>query len=223
MKTSYLLMLFLFTVLITDAQNQIGLLPQVNADVKIGDNWKVNAKVEGRQLFIQHPFPAGKNEFEFERLDLEFVASKSLSSFDAIGGGYLVRRQDGKLIHRFIQQYVITQNLFVFRLAHRFRVDQTIENQEKLQFRLRYRVSFEQPLNGLIVDPGEFYLKLNNEYLGILKDRKGNLEVRGLACLGYNKSEEDQIEAGADYRLEDIINAKPVYKLYLYVGWYHSF
>lgn len=223
MKTSYLLTLFLSAGLITNAQNQIGLLPQVNADFKIGENWKVNAKVEGRQLFIQHPLTAGKNQFEFERLDLEFVASKSLSSFDAIGGGYLVRRQDGNLLHRFIQQYVITQNLFVFRLAHRFRVDQTIENQEKLQVRLRYRVSFEQPLNGLIVDPGEFYLKLNNEYLGILKDRKGNLEIRGLACLGYNKSEQDQLETGADYRLEDIINSNPVYKLYLYVGWYHSF
>ena len=223
MKTSYLLILFLFAGLITDAQNQIGLLPQINADFKIGEDWKVNAKVEGRQLFIQHPFPEGKNESEFERLDFEFVASKSLSSFDAIGGGYLVRRQDGKFTHRFIQQYVITQNLFVFRLAHRFRIDQTIENGEKLQLRLRYRASFEQPLNGLIVDPGEFYLKLNNEYLGILKDRKGNLEIRGLACLGYNKSEEDQIETGVDYRLEDIFSSKSVDRLYLYVGWYHSF
>ena len=67
MKTSYLLILFLFAGLITDAQNQIGLLPQINADFKIGEDWKVNAKVEGRQLFIQHPFPEGKNESEFER------------------------------------------------------------------------------------------------------------------------------------------------------------
>lgn len=205
------------------AQNEIGLIPQVNTNFKITDSWKVNTKMEGRQLFFQNPSPAGYNENEFERLDLEFVASKRLARQDAVGLGYLIRRSNSSFTHRFIQQYSITQKLPASRLAHRFRTDQTLEKNESLQFRLRYRISWEKPLNGQSADPREFYLKLNNEYLGILQNAEANLEIRGLASIGYNISSRNQIEGGIDYRLEELADARPVDKLFLNIGLYHSF
>lgn len=205
------------------AQNQVGVLPQINTDFSLGNDWKINAKIEGRQLFFQNPFPQGESEMKFERLDLELVANKTLNPSMAIGGGYLLRRTDGVFIHRIIQQFTIKQKLYSSRLTHRIRTDQTIEENEALQLRLRYRISWEKPLSGLKVDPKEFYLKFNNEYLGMLQDKKGDLEIRGLANLGYNISDANKIESGIDYRVENLIQKTPVHKVFLNIAFYHSF
>lgn len=218
-----LLLIIAFANLTSYAQNQIGLLPQINAEFKIGDDWEIDSKLEGRQLFFQNPFPKEEREAKFERTDLEIVATRSLSSVDAVGAGYLIRRQDGKFLHRFIQQYAIEQKLTASELSHRFRTDQTIEENEAAKFRFRYRIGFEKPLNGQELDQKEFYLKLSNEYLASLKDAKGNLEIRGLASLGYNLSDNNQIEAGIDYRAENLIDSKIVHKAFLNIGWYLSF
>jgi len=219
----YILFILLILSTSTYAQNQIGLLPQINADFKMGDGWKLNSKLEGRQLFFQNPFPEGQSELEFERLDLEIVATKSLNPANALGAGYLIRRQGGIFKHRFIQQFSITQKLLSSRLAHRIRTDQTLEEGEAVQLRLRYRIGWEKPLNGLELDPKEFYLKFSNEYLGSLQDQIGNLEIRGLASLGYNISDNNQLETGIDYRVEKLINSKSVHKAFLNIGFYHSF
>lgn len=223
MKSCVFLLLSLLFYINSHAQNQVGLIPQINTNFKLGNSWKVNTKLEGRQLFLQNPYPENVSESEFERLDTELVITKSLDPLHALGGGYLIRRSDKSFKHRFIQQYSITQKLTSARMSHRFRTDQTLEEGEATQFRLRYRLSLEKPLNGLAVDPGEFYLKFTNEYIGILKEKKGNLEIRGLASVGYDLSDKNQIETGIDYRMEDIVSSAINHKLFLNIGWYHSF
>jgi len=205
------------------AQNEIGLIPQINSDFKIGERWKVNSKLEGRQIFFKNPNPAGQIEKEFDRFDVELIATKSIDPLHAFGGGYLIRRADNSFTHRFIQQFAITRKLLASRLSHRFRTDQTFEKNESVQWRLRYRISWEKPLNGFEIDPGEFYLKLNNEYLGILQDSKGDLEIRGLASVGYDISDKNKVETGIDYRVENLINSDPTHRLFLSIGLYHSF
>lgn len=204
------------------SQNKAGLLSQINTDLGLGNDWKLNAKLEGRQLFFQQPVAAGKSEIAFERVDLELVANKSLSPTTAVGGGYLLRRSEEKFIHRFIQQFTVTQKLYSSRLSHRFRIDQTWEKNEAVQVRLRYRLSWEKPLSGLKVDAREFYLKINNEYLGLVQDGNGDLEIRGLANLGYSFSDKNKLESGLDYRVETIINTAQ-HQLFLQVAFYHSF
>jgi len=219
------LILFTFltaTYFCSFAQNQIGIIPQINTNFKLDKNWKLNAKIEGRQLFFQNPYPAELNQTKFERLDLEVVATRSKGK-GAVGGGYLLRRANGSFTHRFIQQYSITQKLVASRLAHRFRTDQTFEKDDAIQLRLRYRISWEKPLNGQSVDPREFYLKLNNEYFGILQNAAANLEIRGLASLGFNLSDNNQIETGIDYRVEKLIGTDTEHKLFLNIGLYHTF
>src|SRR5690606_7744074 len=215
MKKYYFLLFLISSASISFAQNQIGLLPQLHVDFKAGKDWKVNSKLEGRQLFFQNPYPEGQSELGFERPELAVVATKSLDAIPSFGGGYLIRRQDGLFLHRFIQQFSITQKLIGSRISHRLRTDQTLEKDEAVQLRLRYRFSWEKPLNGMELDPKEMYLKLNNEYLGILQDTKGNLEIRGLASLGFNLSDDTQIETGVDYRAESLINTKVVHKGFL--------
>lgn len=205
------------------AQNEIGLIPQINSDFKIAEQWKLNSKLEGRQIFFKNPYSEGRRQREFDRFDVELIATKRLDPINTWGGGYLIRRSDGAFTHRFIQQYAITRKLLTSRIAHRFRTDQTVEKDEAIQMRLRYRLSWEKPLNGLEVDPGEFYLKINNEYLGILQDSKGDVEIRGLASLGYDISDKNKIETGVDYRVENLMNPGPKHLLFLSIGLYHSF
>jgi len=223
MKAYTLLTIAIFACLSSYAQNQVGILPQINIDFSVNKDWKIDSKLEGRQLLFQNPFPEDRNEAEFERADLELVATRNVSPFNAVGAGYLIRRQDGKFLHRFIQQYSISQKLTSSKLSHRFRTDQTFEKDEKIKFRLRYRFSLEKPLQGQTVDPKEFYLKFNNEYFGSLQESKGNLEIRGLASLGYSLSDKSQLEIGADYRAEDLINSKTIHKLFLNIGWNYEF
>lgn len=205
------------------SQNEVGLIPQINSDFKLGEKWKINSKLEGRQIFFKNPYPAGKNQKEFDRFDVELIATKSTDASHAFGGGYLIRRADNSFTHRIIQQYAITRKMLASRISHRFRTDQTFEKDESVQWRLRYRLSWEKPLNGFEIDPGEFYLKLNNEYLGILQDSKGNLEIRGLASVGYDISDKNKIETGFDYRVENVIRSETKHLLFLSIGLYHSF
>ena len=135
----------------------------------------------------------------------------------------MLRWSDGKFIHRIIQQFTITQKLYSSRLLHRIRTDQTFEKDEALQLRLRYRLSWEKPLSGLKVDANEFYLKINNEYLGMLQEGKGDLEIRGLANLGYSISDSNKIESGVDYRVEQLTQKIRVHKVFLNIAFYHSF
>ncbi|MEO6000593.1 MAG: DUF2490 domain-containing protein [Chitinophagaceae bacterium] len=200
-------------------------MPQISTNFRIGESWKINSKFENRFILYQYPFEGTVRRAAYERSDLEFVVTRSIGPLKNLGAGYLVRRidKDGSFLHRSIQQYSLSQEFTSLLLSHRFRTDQTFEKNEAVQFRLRYRISIEKPLNGLQVDPDEFYLKVNNEYLGILKSGKGNMEIRLLASVGYNLSESNQIEAGLDYRVENIIGRGKKNLLLITVGWYDSF
>lgn len=222
MKSYLILVLLTGLSLTASAQNQFGILPVINTSIKLQNDWKINAKLEGRQLLKQHPFPDDKSERVFERLDLEAVVNRALNSSNDVGIGYLIRNEEGKFVHRFIQQYAHTQKLYSSRLSHRIRTDQTFQKDQDVQFRLRYRASWEKPLNGLQVDPKEFYLKLNNEYLGILENSETDLEIRGLSVIGYTIGDDNRIETGADYRMEQIFTQLR-HKLFLNIGFYHNF
>ncbi|WP_231463842.1 DUF2490 domain-containing protein [Pedobacter sp. Leaf132] len=222
MKEYLLLFLLSGLSLICSAQNQFGISPVINTSFKLKNDWNINSKLEGRQLLKQNPFPEDKKEQIFERLDLEVVLDKALNSSNDLGVGYLVRSEEGKFIHRFIQQYAYTKKLYSSQISHRFRIDQTLEDAKALQFRLRYRVSWEKPLSGLQVDSEEFYLKLNNEYLGVLQDSKTNMEIRGLAIVGYTIGKKNRIETGGDYRLEEIFG-NLTHKIFLNIGFYQNF
>lgn len=97
------------------------------------------------------------------------------------------------------------QKLSGFRLAHRFLFDQTFSASEEPEFRLRYRITSELPLNGESVDPGEYYLKINNEYINSLQAMEYDLEIRLIPLIGYDISERFKIETGLDYRVNSFL------------------
>lgn len=186
---------------------QFGVLPSVNLNKKMKNNWSLNTKLESRQLFQRGEFNrTADKDYNYVLTDMSLIVAKKVGLNSRIAGGYLIRLEDGNFFHRFIQQYVIVQKLSGWRLAHRIMSDQTFSKIEKPDIRLRYRITSEIPLNGESVDPGEFYLKLNNEYVNSLQAEEYDLEVRLIPLLGYDIIDNFKIESGLDYRVNSFLN-----------------
>lgn len=186
---------------------QFGVLPSVNLNKKMKNNWSLNTKLESRQLFQRGEFNGTTDkEYNYVLTDMSLIAAKKVGLNSRISGGYLIRLEDGDFFHRFIQQYVVVQNLSGWRLAHRIMSDQTFSKIEKPEIRLRYRITSEIPLNGEAVDPGEFYLKLNNEYVNSFQAKEYDLEIRLIPLLGYDITDNFKIESGLDYRVNSFFN-----------------
>ncbi|MDN4166698.1 DUF2490 domain-containing protein [Cytophagales bacterium LB-30] len=186
---------------------ELGALPSLNFNKKLQNDWSVNAKLESRQVFQEGELSGMRTQaYDYLLTDMAFVAAKTVGLNSRIGGGYMLRVEEGEIYHRFIQQFIIVQKANGFRLAHRFLSDQTLSEAEQPEFRLRYRLSSEIPLNGESVDPREFYLKINNEYLNSLQAGSYDLEIRLVPLLGYDITEKYKIETGLDYRISSFLS-----------------
>ncbi len=186
---------------------RLGVLPALNLNKKLKNDWSLNAKLESRQLFRKGEIGGDSdNDYEYVLTDLSVIAAKKVGLNSRIAGGYLVRIEDGGLSHRLIQQYVIVQKLSRWRLAHRISSDQTFSETEEPEFRFRYRITSEIPLNGETVDPTEFYIKLNNEYVNSFQADEYDLEIRLISLLGYDISENFKMETGLDYRVSSFLS-----------------
>lgn len=186
---------------------QFGGLPSINLNNKLKNNWSVNTKVESRQLFQRgDSYGNVEKKYQYVLTDFSLIAGKKVGLNSRILAGFLIRVEDDELVYRSVQQYIRIKRMSGFRLAHRVMSDQTFSKTEKPEFRLRYRITSEIPLNGESVDPGEFYLKLNNEYINSIQSSEYDLEIRLVPLLGYNLSDQFKIESGLDYRVNSFLN-----------------
>ena len=107
-------------------------------------------------------------------------------------------------------------------MAHRIVTDETFSDDEPTEFRLRYRLGLEMPLNGLHLDPKELYAKVNNEYLGIWADSMADLEIRGLFSIGYLDTKDNKVELGLEYRVNEFNKPAKAQQFWLTFGWFLS-
>jgi hypothetical protein len=152
--------------------------------------------------------------------DFALSVSRKTGLKNALAGGYLVRLREGQVFHRFIQQYTMVKRYETFRMANRLSSDQTFSSDEPWELRLRYRITAEIPLNGQSIDPGEFYLKLNNEYLNSWQEKEPDLEVRLVPLAGFVFRDNNKLEFGLDYRLSSFIDGSSRNSFWLNIGWY---
>lgn len=220
---SVFLLFFIPAAVFSQAVYRAGTLPQLNVNIKISNNLKLNNKLESRQIFSEREEeqPAS-NRFRYERSDLTMVLTRKISASNTIGGGYLIRLEDKQFAHRFIQQFNNVTNREYVRVAHRIVTDETFRKDSAVQLRLRYRLGLEKALNGINIDPKEFYAKLNNEYLGIYEDKSADLEIRGLLALGYNATDNNRIELGFEYRVNEFNKSVQAQQYWMTIGWFIS-
>jgi hypothetical protein len=210
-KLVFLLFLLEFSIfpMVLNAQTtfQFGALPALNINRKLKNDWSLNAKIESRQLFLRGEVNGiSENKYNYVLTDYSLITAKKVGLNSRIAAGYLIRIEGEEIFHRFIQQFIVVQKFSGFRLAHRFLSDQTYSALEAPDFRLRYRITTELPLNGESVDPGEFYLKVNNEYVNSLQGGEYDLEIRIVPLLGYDLSSNFKLESGLDYRINSFLN-----------------
>ena len=224
-KASLYLTLFISFLFVnrTTAQNtyQFGTLPSLNLTKKIKNDWSLNFRTESRQLIRTGEFNGDADKkFEYVLTDFSFIAAKKVGLNSRISGGYLIRFRDAEPVHRILQQYTIVQKMTGFRLAHRFASDQTFSSNESPEFRLRYRLTSEIPLNGQSVDPKELYIKTNNEFLNSLQNSEFDLEIRIVPLLGYDITDSNKIEIGLDYRVNSFLYNNARHTFWMSLNWF---
>lgn len=203
---------------------QLGVIPSINLNKKLKNDWSLNFKTESRLLLRKGEFNGEDDkDFEYVLTDLSLIAAKKVGLNSRIAGGYLARFRNNEIIHRIIQQYSIVQKLTNFRLAHRFASDQTFSLNESPEFRFRYRLTSEIPLNGQSVDPNEFYLKISNELLNNFQNSEYDLEIRIVPLIGYDITDDNKIEFGLDYRVNSFLNNNTNHRFGLSINWFIEF
>lgn len=154
--------------------------------------------------------------------DVSLVVTKRIAANITLGGGYLIRAEEDAFKNRAIQQISFSKKYPGFRMAHRIMTDQTFEKNENPEFRLRYRISSEIPLEGQSIDVNEFYLKINNEYLNSWQGNDYDMEIRWVALFVYSISPLNDLEMGIDYRLDTFINGNSRNRIWLSINFFHS-
>lgn len=223
-KYYYILSICLFTTLTVQSQSvtNVGIIPKLNIKKKFENLWSINVEIAPRvEVAKGSSLTTLENSTFYTLADITTVVSHTVGVSNSIGAGYVTRvEKDQSTSHRFIQQYVLIDYKGTHRIAHRFRSDQTFQQGGVPTFRVRYRISSDIALRGQTVDPEEFYFKISNEYLGILRDQANDIEVRLTPTLGYNLKNKNKIEVGLDYRLDSFINSHPDHRYWIQVGYY---
>lgn len=207
-KKSIILLVYLFfgISICTLAQStyQVGILPSFTLTKELNPKWKLSANVQGRFSVYEGEFSNSdvfQKKHHYVLTDISILANKKIGLNTSLRVGYLTRFRDNEQHNRLIQQLIISKKFDVFGLAHRFVTDQTFRPNEEAEFRLRYRLAFDKPLKGNKLNPKEFYLKLNNEYLIALQSQEWSNEVRLIPFLGYAFTDKNKLEIGVDYRI----------------------
>lgn len=209
------------SVMIAQSTYQFGGLPSINWNYKLRNDWSANLKIESRQLLQRGTFNGAIDKsYDYVLTDYSLIMAKKIGLNTRLSGGYLFRLREGQVIHRLIQQYTITQQLPNLRLAHRIVTDQTFSDNYDTEYRLRYRLATEVPLNGQSADPKEFYFKINNEYLNSIQSAEYDLEIRLVPLLGYAATEKQKVEFGMDYRLNSFLSKNARHSFWICLNWF---
>jgi hypothetical protein len=153
------------------SQSQLPLVLDSGVDVnkKFASGFTLNMGARYRDLLVSDlgSRPLAPNS---RHLQLSTNLNYQLGLYDRLGGGLMYRfnsvGKDGISNElRFTQEYIHITQINAVRLAHRLKSDQRLFKSLSTEFRFRYRLSADFPLNGLKLDPGEFYALIATETL----------------------------------------------------------
>ncbi|MEX0844038.1 MAG: DUF2490 domain-containing protein [Balneolaceae bacterium] len=150
------------------------------------------------------------NESAIRYIEPKFTFAYSTSPRVKLGGGYYYRYASPLISgyqyeHRFLEQIGFVTFIGDKRIAHRFRAEQRVRS-SSYQNRLRYRLSYDFPLEGEKLDAGEKYLILKNEMMTAFNKDAADAENRASVGLGWFVNQKQKFELGIQYRTQDIFS-----------------
>lgn len=204
---SFLLLGLLFSFVKASAQQFIqssSISPDISVNFKLNERYTLNTKVEAFHLYFEKDNltkPLWVNKFE--GADFQFFLTRRLNPFSRAALGFQYGFEpDDPGSYRLIQQYSHISRYRDLMLGHRLRSDQTFYTDEATKIRLRYRISLEIPLQGLSLDPLEFFLLVSDEILIANQKTRQSLENRFVFNAGYMFSPSHKLQLGFDLRSE---------------------
>jgi hypothetical protein len=223
--------LFLFLTLLWNVVNAqkkqvffTGIFPEVSLTKKLNDQYKLNFKIENQEVIFDNRDENSANpQFTHYRTDLMMFFDRSIRPGVSVALGVFHRFQDNEDANRIIQQLAILQRLRVLRINHRFRTDQTFTKNDDFEFRFRYRLSLEIPLEGAELDPGEYYMVVSEEPIFSVKGGQFEIENRTAVALGKLFTSQEKLEWGIDYRTDGYIQEGFRTRLWGKISYFYNF
>lgn len=186
--------------------------PEFSFTWKPEGRWAYNATFSGRNVWMEGSEQLAGN-YSWAHLEARFFATYELFGDNSVGGGYQYRladpfEEETGYEHRLMQQYAFITFTEARRFGHRIRSEQRIRESGTIQ-RLRYRLSYDFPLQGQQLDAGEAYMILSNEVLWSLARDLSELDNRVFVGIGWALSRKRKIETGLQFRVEALNTNEP--------------
>lgn len=189
--------------------------PEISYTWKPYEHWDFNTKIGGRNTwFEKQPHENQTPDYDWRHLEAQFFATYESFGGRKIGAGYQYRwespftEEHSGYEHRLMQQYAFVTFINAKRIAHRARTEQRIRDGGFVN-RFRYRLSYDFPLNGQQLDPGETYLIFSDEVLWSFNAYDNELNNRIYFGIGWFFNEQRKLEVGLQYRLEAMNKKNP--------------
>lgn len=213
------LLIFILTTKLCASQSDLGfgILPCINVSKKFQKDWVINARAESRISIVEN-----FDKLDYTLTDLIVTGGKKIGSEITLMGGYLLRLNENDFQHRTIQQLIFSRNIRHIRISNRVSTDQTFSENLPVIYRLRYRLSTELPLSGQTVDPKEFFIKINHEYLGAYRKSEFDLEIRNCVFIGYVVNSSAKIEFGIDHRVNSFFDYDARNRIWNSINFFYS-
>lgn len=221
MKYYVLILLLAISLGLNSQSFTTGFLPDLTLSYKANEVFKIVHKVESR-------YPSFDTDSEtlkvnFERLDFQNFVERKVGLFSKISVGYQFRiNYKDNNEHRLIQQIAWSDFLRGYRLGHRFRTDQTFSLGSLPEFRFRYRLKVQLPLQGQELDKGEYYISLSDEVLWSYQSPNRDFENRVVAKIGLYINDKNKIETGLDWRADGFFINNVEHQLWFALSWYKT-
>jgi hypothetical protein len=197
------------------------ILPKLNLAYKLPYQLSLNIQAETRHIYYENPGNTWK-VIEFDRGEFAGFLSYKAGADIKFAIGYHGQISSKKWSNRLIQQASLVQRFETSRLGHRLAVEENFQSNNIESLRLRYRLVWERGLSGERIDPGEWYLKLSNEYLVLVNPEPSNLEIRLSPLFGYELNKKNKLEIGPDFRIDNVLQTSKKIQLFTIISWYTS-
>lgn len=195
----------LLPICVYSQQTELIWNPEISYSWKSSDRLGFNTKISAFNSIRDFD-----NQGAIRYIEPKFTFSYGLTARTKVGGGYYYRfstplAEGYQYEHRFLQQIGIISYIGDRRLAHRLRLEQRVRT-TSYQNRFRYRLSYDFPLEGEQLDPGERYLILKDEMMTAFNKDEADAENRVSVGMGWYFNSKKKFELGLQYRTQDIFS-----------------
>lgn len=198
-----------------------GILPEASLTFSALKDIQITLKTESQHSFFSGDVDDTHSwDYSYRNADLQIYTDYRLNPFWSVAAGYrYIMNRNGNKAHRIVQQAANVQRRVGYRIGHRIRTSQTFSEGEDTEYRLRYRFSFELPLQGQEVDPGEFYIVASEEPVFSLQAKQKDIENRLVLLTGFYANPKHRLESGLDYRIDRFLDTGIRSRIWLRMGW----